>query len=75
MLHARRPLSEAERYLTEAARFAIEHHLPEVAARSRFGLGGVLAQRGNLAEAVRSYQQAIALAQEAGDQSHEILGQ
>jgi tetratricopeptide (TPR) repeat protein len=72
-LHARRPLAEAERHMLEAARLADENQLPEIAARCRFGLGNVLAQRGDLAGALRRYQEAIPLCQAAGDSFHEIL--
>lgn len=74
LLHAKRPLAEAERHIAEAARLAAEHNLPEVAARIRFGLGNLLAQRGDLAGALRAFQVAIPLAQAAGDPFHQGLG-
>jgi DNA-binding SARP family transcriptional activator/tetratricopeptide (TPR) repeat protein len=74
MLHANRSLAEAEKHLREGARLALENHVPEVAARSRFGLGSLLAQRGDLAGALQMYREAIELAQAAGDQFHEVLG-
>jgi DNA-binding SARP family transcriptional activator/uncharacterized protein HemY len=73
MLHAKRSMAEAEKHLLEAARLATENNLPEVATRSRFGLGNLLAQRGDLAGALRTYLEVIPLAQTAGDQFHEVL--
>lgn len=73
-LHAGHPPEEVERYHTDAARLAEAHHLPAIAARSRFGLGNVAAQRGDLVGALQAFCEAIKLAQAAGDHFHEILG-
>jgi tetratricopeptide (TPR) repeat protein len=67
-------LAEAERHLNEAARLATENDLTGMAARSRFELGNLLAQRGDLADAVQAYLDSITLAQTAGDQWQQVLG-
>lgn len=69
-----RSLDEAEAHLTEVARLASEHDLPEMAARSRFELGNLLAQRGDLDGARRAFHDSIALARTTGDQLQELLG-
>jgi tetratricopeptide (TPR) repeat protein len=74
MLHTARPLAEGEAHLLAAARLAEANHLPEIAARARFGLGGLTAQRGDLAGAVRHFEDAVELSQAAGEQFHEIVG-
>jgi len=67
-------LAEAETQLNEAARLAGEKGLPAIAAHSRFELGTLLAQRGDLEGALAAYHASIALAQAAGDRWQEILG-
>jgi tetratricopeptide (TPR) repeat protein len=74
MLHTGRPLTDGEAHLLSAARLADANHLPEIAARARFGLGGLTAQRGDLAGAVQRFEEAVALSAAAGDQFHEIIG-
>jgi DNA-binding SARP family transcriptional activator len=73
-LHMERPLDDAEMHLQASARLASEYGLPAFAARSRFGLAGIQARRGDLKAAVAGYQLAILLAKESGDVFHEILG-
>jgi DNA-binding SARP family transcriptional activator len=67
-------LAQAELDLSEATRLANENHLPGTAARSRFELGNLLAERGDLPNALQAYRDSIALAQKAGDQFQEVLG-
>jgi len=67
-------LAEAERHLNEAARLAREHNLPDMACHSRFELGNLQAERGDLPAALAAYREAIALAQAAGDLNQEVLG-
>jgi tetratricopeptide (TPR) repeat protein len=74
MPHTGRPLADGEAQLLAAARLAEANQLPEIAARARFGLGGLIAQRGNLAGAVRYFEEAVVLSAAAGDQFHEIEG-
>jgi DNA-binding SARP family transcriptional activator/tetratricopeptide (TPR) repeat protein len=68
-------LPEAEAEITEAARLATEKGIPDLAARGRFEVGTLLAQRGDLPAAIRAYHDAIELAQLAGDRYQQILGQ
>lgn len=67
-------LSEAEAHLGEAARLATGNNLSEMAARSQFELGNLLAQRGDLKKALQAFDNAISLAQAAGSHFLEILG-
>jgi tetratricopeptide (TPR) repeat protein len=73
LLHARRPLDEAEHHLQAGARLAAEHDLLEVYARCQFGLASVRAQRGDLAGAVDAYRKVVDLARAGGDVFHEAL--
>jgi len=66
-------LAEAERHLVESVRLATENNLTEMAARSRFELGNLLAQRGDLAGAVEAFRDSIALSQAASAQWQEVL--
>ncbi|HMA35857.1 MAG TPA: BTAD domain-containing putative transcriptional regulator [Chloroflexia bacterium] len=72
-LEAGRPTAEAETHLLEAARIAAESRLPEMAGRSQFLLGNLLAQRGDLAGAIAAFRDSLALAQQTGDQFQEVL--
>ena len=56
-------LVEAEFHLAEAARLAQEHDLRGRASLSRFELGNLRAERGDLPAARAAYREAIALAQ------------
>jgi tetratricopeptide (TPR) repeat protein len=73
LLQGGRRLGEAERYLHEVERLAREHHLGRYLGVSRFGLGNVLAQRGELERAVQLFLEARDLAREAADAFHEAL--
>ena len=66
-------LDEAEMHLQHAIQLATEHHLSDLVSQSRFELGNLLAQRGDLEAALDAYQEAIATAQQLGDQMQEIL--
>jgi tetratricopeptide (TPR) repeat protein len=68
------PLEEAGTHLEKAASLSDENNLPEMAARSRFELGNLLAQRGDLAGALGAFEKTLALAQVAGARFLEILG-
>lgn len=72
-LQSGQSFAEAERHLTEAADLAAAHDLPDVAARSRFELGNLYAERGDLQRALRSYQEAASFSQVAGDDFQEAL--
>ena len=66
-------LPEAEADLAEARRLATEHSLPGLAGRVRFGLGNLSAQRGELVEARRAFEDSVLLARAAGEVFQEIL--
>lgn len=66
-------LAAAERHLEESARLAEKYNVGESAAISRFELGNVLAERGDLPAAVAAYHQAADLARAAGDPGHQAL--
>jgi DNA-binding SARP family transcriptional activator len=65
---------DAEEHLNHATRHAIENNLPDIGARSQFLLGTVRAERGDLAGALKAYQESIAFARIAGNDYQEILG-
>ncbi len=67
-------LADAETHLAEAARLAAENDLAEVAARSRFEQGNLLAQRGNLEQAVAAFEDSVTLSLAARNQFQEVLG-
>ena len=69
-----RPLHEAETHLLEAKRLTREYALKGLASRSSFELGNLMAERGDLPQAVQNYREAIRLAHEAGELIQEILG-
>jgi DNA-binding SARP family transcriptional activator len=71
---ANRPLHEAEAHLLEATRLTRENGLIDMAAHSCFELGNLMAERGDLAGAVRTYRESIDLAHQAGDTFQEVLG-
>ncbi len=73
-LDAGQSLAQAERHLIEAARLATENNVAEVAARSHFVLGNLLAERGDLGGALRAFGDSIAFAQAAGEHYQEVLG-
>lgn len=64
----------AEENLNRAYEHAQESHLPALAARSRFSLGTLLAERGELERANAAYEESVALARAAGEDLQEILG-
>lgn len=68
------PLGEAEARLLTAAELAAENDLSEMASRSEFELGNLLAQRGDLEDALRAYDRAISLARDAQVPFLEVLG-
>jgi len=67
-------LTEAGVHLGRAGDLAAENDLPEMAARSQFELGNLLAQRGDLAKALEAFEKAIVLARAAGSRFLELLG-
>ncbi|MBV7336664.1 tetratricopeptide repeat protein [Chloroflexi bacterium TSY] len=73
-LLTKHPLAEAEAHLTQATQLATEHDLSEIAARSQFALGTMLAERGDLTGALQAFDQSIALAHAIGNYNHEVLG-
>jgi tetratricopeptide (TPR) repeat protein len=68
-------LSEAEAHLSEASSLATGNNLSEMAARSQFELGNLLAQRGDLEKALQAFENAVSLSNAAGNHFLEILGQ
>ena len=67
-------LADAETHLAEAARLATENDLADVAARSRFEQGNLLAQRGDLEQAVAAFEDSVTLSLAARNQFQEVLG-
>jgi DNA-binding SARP family transcriptional activator len=67
-------LAEAEAELRRSAELAGANDLPGMAAQSWFELGNLQAERGDLNQALKAYQQSITLAREANRQPQEILG-
>lgn len=65
--------ADAEGHLRESFDIANNHSLPELASRSRFEMGNLMAQKGKLAEAIAAYEDAIRLAEQAGDNTLLIL--
>jgi tetratricopeptide (TPR) repeat protein len=66
-------LAEAERHLAEAARLAEENHLAAIASISRFELGNLRAERGDLAAAIAAYEESVMLAEAAGEPNQQVL--
>jgi tetratricopeptide (TPR) repeat protein len=66
-------LSDAERHLRTATRIAAENNIADMAAQSRFELGNLYAERGELDSARAAYREAIALSREAGSPVQEAL--
>jgi predicted ATPase len=67
-------LAAAEHHLRLVDDLAAEHDLSEIAALSSFEFGNLLAQRGDLAQAIQKYHETIASAQAAGNLFQEVLG-
>ena len=74
LLQGGESLEEAEVHLRRAAQLATDGKLNEMAGQSRFELGNLLAQRGDLAQALEAYGESIQIAQGAGDTLQVILG-
>ncbi|HZK67419.1 MAG TPA: hypothetical protein VFD42_07755 [Chloroflexota bacterium] len=66
-------LAAASQQLDEALRLAREHGLVALAGRARFEMGNLLAQKGDLPGAVRSFLDARELDRGGGDHFNEIL--
>ncbi len=66
-------LVEAERNLDDSVQLAETHNLRDTAVISRFELGNVLAERGDLHAAVAAYRQAADLARTASDPNQQVL--
>ncbi len=67
-------LEEAGTHLEKAASLSDENNLLEMSARSRFELGNLLAQQGDLAGALGAFEKTLVLAQVVGARFLEILG-
>ncbi len=67
------PLAQAQQHLQEAIRLGTEHNLPGLTGSSKFELGNLLAQQGNLAAAIDSFQAALELAQIDGNLFQMVL--
>ena len=65
--------AEAEMHLTQSVDIARENNLPSMAARSRFEMGNLLAQRGDLPAALAAYRDAMSYAEQASDTMQVIL--
>ncbi len=74
LLVTEQPLEAAETHLAESIQLATENNLKDMAARARFEMGNLFAQRGDLPSALREYRESITLAQAAGDPFQEVLG-
>lgn len=59
-------LAEAEEHLQETIRLATDYNLLELAGSGRFELGNLLAQRGELEVAIKSFRRSLELSQAAG---------
>jgi DNA-binding SARP family transcriptional activator/predicted ATPase len=68
-----RSLAEAEAHLNEGIRLATANDLPDLAGSSRFELGNLLAQRGHLPEALRSFRAALNFAQATDNLLQQVL--
>ncbi len=66
-------LAEADRHLAEAAQLAAAHGATSIAALSRFELGNLLAERGDLQAAIAVYEEAIRLSEAAGNPNQQVL--
>jgi DNA-binding SARP family transcriptional activator len=66
-------LALGEDHLREAEQIALANNLPDLAARARFILGNLQAERGDLTAAVESYREGVLQARAAGDQTEEAL--
>jgi tetratricopeptide (TPR) repeat protein len=72
-LLAGHPLAEAEAHLVEAIRLTTENELPELDSVGRFELGNLLAQRGDLTAALKSFEKALVLAEASGGLFQRVL--
>ncbi|MGB8646033.1 MAG: AAA family ATPase [Anaerolineae bacterium] len=68
------PEEDAQEMLDHAVQLAVDHQLPDIGARASFIRGNLLAERGDLAAAIRSYEQTSELAHAAGNDFQEVLG-
>lgn len=66
-------LAEADRHLAEAAQLAAAHGAAWIAALSRFELGNLLAERGDLQAAISVYEESISLSEAAGNPNQQVL--
>ncbi len=66
-------LVEADRHLAEAAQLAAAHGATSIAALSRFELGNLLAERGDLQAAIDVYEESISLSEAAGNPNQQVL--
>jgi tetratricopeptide (TPR) repeat protein len=73
-LRLNRTLAEAERHLARAAELTTEHDLAEIGALNSLELGNLLAQRGELPQALQKYRDMISAAQASGNVMQEVLG-
>jgi tetratricopeptide (TPR) repeat protein len=73
-LRVERSLAVAESHLQEAVRLAVAHNLAWIEIQSRFELGNLFAERGDLAEAMSNYQQVITLAERERNAYQQVLG-
>ncbi len=67
-------LAEARSHLAEASRLAEEHAATDIALLSRFELGNLLAEAGDLPAAVAMYQEVAAAAAAVADPHRQVLG-
>lgn len=68
-----RPLAEAEDHLEQAAHLAMNNQLPQMAARSCFEIGNLMAERGDLPQALAAFEDTLHFSQAAGDHFQEVL--
>ncbi len=68
-----RPLAELEAHLQQAINLATDNDLPERAGAARFELGNLLAQRGQLTQALEGYEAALNFSRAAGNLFQQVL--
>ncbi|MGB0387260.1 MAG: BTAD domain-containing putative transcriptional regulator [Ardenticatenaceae bacterium] len=69
-----RSFATAEHHLTQAVYIATDNDLPEIAAQGQLMLGNLLAEKGELGEALQAYKAGISLVQASGNHYIEVFG-
>ena len=66
-------LVTVEDHLIQAIHIATDNNLPEITAQGQLMLGNLLAEKGNLAQALQAHKVGLALIQKTGNQNVEIF--